>query len=58
MDKEFKFKSCTGKDVYARMWINENIKEYKAVIQLVHGMQEHIGRYDVLQMFLLNVVIL
>ena len=46
MDKEFKFKSCTGKNVYARMWINKEIKEYKAVVQLVHGMQEHIGRYD------------
>lgn len=46
MNKEFKFKSCTGKNVYARMWINEEIKEYKAVVQLVHGMQEHIGRYD------------
>lgn len=46
MNKEFKFKSCTGKNVYARMWINKEIKEYKAVVQLVHGMQEHIGRYD------------
>ncbi len=46
MNKEFKFKSCTGKDVYARVWNNDNVKEYKAVIQLVHGMQEHIGRYD------------
>lgn len=46
MVKEFKFKSCTGNDVYAKMWINDNVKEYKAVIQLVHGMQEHIGRYD------------
>lgn len=46
MNKEFKFKSCTGKNVYAKMWINEEAKEYKGVVQLVHGMQEHIGRYD------------
>ncbi len=45
MDKEFKFTSSTGKDVYARMWANDNIKEYKGIVQLVHGMQEHIGRY-------------
>lgn len=46
MVKTFYFKSSTGSDIYAQKWINEDIKEYKGVVQLVHGMQEHIGRYD------------
>lgn len=46
MVKTFYFKSSTGSDIYAQKWINEEVKEYKGVVQLVHGMQEHIGRYD------------
>lgn len=46
MVEEFKFKSCTGKEIYAKKWIIDEIDKYKGVVQLVHGMQEHIGRYD------------
>ncbi len=46
MVEEFYFTSSTGKQVHAKKWINENIEKYNGVIQLVHGMQEHIGRYD------------
>ena len=46
MIEEFTFKSCTGKDLYAKKWYDENLKEYKAVVQLVHGMEEYILRYD------------
>ncbi len=46
MKEEFNFISCTGKNIYAVKWINEEQKEYKGVVQLVHGMQEHIGRYE------------
>lgn len=46
MKEEFDFPSCTGKRIYAVKWMNKEVKEYKGVIQLVHGMQEHIGRYD------------
>ena len=46
MIKEFYFKSSTGKDLYAKKWYDENLTEYKAVIQLVHGMEEYISRYD------------
>ena len=52
MEKEFYFKSCTGQEVYAKKWIREDRKEYKGVIQLVHGMQEHIGRYNEFANFL------
>lgn len=46
MIKEFYFKSSTGKDLYAKKWYDENLTQYKAVIQLVHGMEEYISRYD------------
>lgn len=46
MVRSFNFTSSTGAEMYAQKWINDNIKEYKGIVQLVHGMQEHIGRYD------------
>ena len=46
MVEEFYFKSSTGKDLHAKKWYDENINKYKGIIQLVHGMEEHIGRYD------------
>jgi len=46
MEEFFSFKSCTGEEISARKWIDKDIKEYKGVIELVHGMQEHIGRYS------------
>ncbi len=46
MVESFYFTSSTGKNVYAKRWRNEDIKEYKGIIQLVHGMSEHIGRYE------------
>lgn len=52
MIEEFNFKSCTGKDIYAKKWYDETKSEYKGVIQLVHGMEEHIGRYDEFALFL------
>ena len=54
MIEEFNFKSCTGKDIYAKKWYDETKDEYKGVIQLVHGMEEHIGRYDEFALFLAN----
>lgn len=54
MIEEFSFISSTGKKVYARKWFDENVKEYKAVIQLVHGMEEHIERYDEFANFLVS----
>lgn len=46
MVESFCFTSSTGNKVYAQKWINKDVTEYKGIIQLVHGMQEHIGRYD------------
>lgn len=46
MTKEFYFKSSTGKELYAKQWYNENLENYKGIVQLVHGMEEFIGRYD------------
>lgn len=52
MEDFFKFKSSTGTEVFAKKWIDSDIKEYKGIIQLVHGMQEHIGRYSEFAEFL------
>lgn len=52
MIEEFNFKSCTGKEIYAKKWYDETKKGYKGVVQLVHGMEEHIGRYDEFANFL------
>lgn len=46
MVETFTFISSTKETIYAQKWLQEDRKEYKGVIQLVHGMQEHIGRYD------------
>lgn len=46
MEKTFYFTSSTGKKLYAKKWQNEEIEKYRGVIQLVHGMEEHIGRYE------------
>ncbi len=41
----FSFKSADNKtDIYAKKWIPEN--EVKAVLQITHGMLEHIERYN------------
>ena len=52
MIEEFRFKSSTGKELYAKKWYNEKLKEYKGVVQLVHGMEEYISRYDEFANFL------
>ena len=52
MIEEINFISSTGKKIYAKKWYDENNKQYKAVIQLVHGMQEHIEKYDEFANFL------
>lgn len=44
MEEKIKIKSSVGVDIACRIW-KDNKKEYKGIIQIVHGMQEHIGRY-------------
>ncbi len=46
MQETFYFTSSTGEKLYAQKWQNEEITTYRGVIQLVHGMEEHIGRYE------------
>ena len=38
------FRSCTGQKLDRRLWKSE--KPVRGVVQLVHGMAEHIDRYD------------
>lgn len=45
IQKEFRYLSADKKTkIYAVRWM-PNRGEYKAVLQITHGMQEHIGRY-------------
>ena len=46
MEEVFYFTSSTGEKLYAKKWRNEERQKYRGVIQLVHGMEEHIGRYE------------
>ena len=54
MEVEFYFKSSTGRDIHAKKWYDENLNEYKGVIQLVHGMEESITRYENFARFLVT----
>ena len=44
------FKSFDGKEIFVREWTD--VKDPKAVVQIVHGMTEHSGRYDAFARFL------
>ncbi len=44
------FKSFDGKEIFVREWTE--VKEPKAVVQIVHGMTEHSERYDAFARFL------
>ena len=54
MEKRWECKSSTGKMIAVRKWFKPENKEIKGIIQLVHGMQEHIGRYTELAEFLVK----
>ena len=48
--KEFYLDSCGGGRLHCAIWTPEG--EPKAVVQLIHGIAEHIGRYDDFARFL------
>jgi len=54
MQESFYFTSSAKESVHAKIWKNDNIKKYKGIVQLVHGMQEYIGRYDEFAQVLAN----
>ena len=41
-----------GHDIFACVWRDSQLKHYKAVIQLVHGMAEYILRYEEFAVYL------
>ena len=46
VNQEFRFPSADGATtLYGRIWVPDHGAP-KAVLQLVHGIAEHIGRYD------------
>lgn len=51
--KEFYFKSYDEQnDIYAVIWIDELQEQYKGIVQIAHGMAEHILRYEEFAVFL------
>lgn len=44
--REFYIQGYQGKNIYCKRWVNPSNNEPKAVIQIAHGMAEHINRYD------------
>ncbi len=44
------FKSFDGKEIYVHEWLD--VRQPKAVVQIVHGMTEHGARYDAFARFL------
>jgi alpha-beta hydrolase superfamily lysophospholipase len=43
---EFRYTSPDGESIYAIKWRPEQTQQLKGVVQIVHGMAEHIGRYE------------
>lgn len=54
MESDAEYNSCMGDKLYGKVWKDEERENYKGLIQLVHGMQEHIGRYSEFANFLAN----
>ncbi len=46
IDETFRFPSCGGeRQIYCRAWRPQNRESARGVIQIIHGMSEHIERY-------------
>lgn len=50
--KEFEFKGAGGGEIFACLWYDSGRKKFKGVLQLAHGMCEHILRYEEFAVFL------
>ena len=51
--KEFTFPSTgDGTEIYGCVWMSDGTKTYKGIVHLVHGMEEHILRYQQFAVFL------
>lgn len=48
--KQLSFKSFDGKEISYCLW--DDVKSPKAVVQIIHGMAEHVARYDNFAKFL------
>ncbi|WP_028778882.1 alpha/beta hydrolase [Shimazuella kribbensis] len=53
MEKEFWLKMSDGQEVYVHKWYNQDV-EPKGILQLSHGMAEHIRRYHGFANFLVS----
>src|SRR5690606_5121419 len=44
---DFTFVADDGATIYCKMWVDESYSTPKGIVQIAHGMAEHVGRYDV-----------
>ncbi|WP_077617064.1 alpha/beta hydrolase [Bacillus sinesaloumensis] len=44
---DFTFVADDGTEIYCKKWVEESYLTPKGIVQISHGMAEHIGRYDV-----------
>ncbi len=50
MSNAFTYKGVDGTEIHARSWVS--VQNPKAIVQIAHGMAEHMGRYDAFAQFL------
>lgn len=51
--KEFSFEAANDEhEIYACFWIEPTMKQYKGIVQISHGMAEHLLRYEEFAVFL------
>ncbi|MGM7685068.1 alpha/beta hydrolase [Cytobacillus sp. Hm23] len=50
----FTYSATDSEQVYAKKWIPELSEHPKGIVQIAHGMAEHIGRYDTFAQVLVN----
>lgn len=53
--KEFYFDSSDNiNKIYGCFWLDDSVSEYKGIVQIAHGMSEHILRYERFAVFLVK----
>ena len=53
--REMKFSGKDRKSIYLYVW--ENVREVKGIVQIFHGMSEHALRYEDFALFLNKMVL-
>ncbi|MFE8700608.1 alpha/beta hydrolase [Cytobacillus sp. FJAT-54145] len=54
IDLDFTYLATDGEKIHAKKWIGEPTVKPKVIVQIAHGMAEHIERYDAFAKYLLS----